>query len=523
MEQFGNSEVNTSNTSNTSNAYLKDIEDKYLLDNQSVYLMTNDIKENENMADMKKFLSTEGLSALVDQIKAEDAKVLAAAKSHAEGLGVNYDEAGKAATAESNAKAYTDNLANGQVATNKSNIETLMGEGEGSVKKAVADAKALVDADVDAVELIANQNKTDIASINNAETGILAQAKTYADTEDAKIEQEVVDLAGLVGVIPEGYESTTIAAYAKELADEVAANGYDDTVLVGKVDKNIEDIKALQTKDTELVTKDEELAAAIAAVKEDVDAFFADADMTESAKDTLKELQTYISSDETAASQMAASIKQNSDAIGELQTADATQDEKIAALEAKFAEGDGSVSDMIADAKQEAINTAAGDAATKANTAESNAKSYTDTEVGKDRARLDALEADTHTHSNKALLDTYTQTEENLADAVAKKHEHSNSAELAKIASGDVAKWNASEQNAKTYADGLNTTMQGTVDGIDARVTKNAEDIALKAASADLTAAVGRIAQNETDIASLTSSVNSFTAITPSEVEALFA
>jgi len=31
-----------------------------------------------------------------------------------------------------------------------------------------------------------------------------------------------------------------------------------------------------------------------------------------------------------------------------------------------------------------------------------------------------------HTHPNKALLDTYTQTEANLADAVAKKHSHSN-------------------------------------------------------------------------------------------------
>lgn len=35
-----------------------------------------------------------------------------------------------------------------------------------------------------------------------------------------------------------------------------------------------------------------------------------------------------------------------------------------------------------------------------------------------------------HTHDNKALLDTYTQTESDLADAVVKKHEHSNKALL---------------------------------------------------------------------------------------------
>lgn len=56
---------------------------------------------------------------------------------------------------------------------------------------------------------------------------------------------------------------------------------------------------------------------------------------------------------------------------------------------------------------------------------------------------IDALEADSHTHDNKALLDTYTQTEANLADAVAKKHEHANKTELDKIAVGDKAKWDA--------------------------------------------------------------------------------
>jgi hypothetical protein len=476
------------------------------------------------MAEIKKYLDSTALGTLVDKIKAEDAKVLQGAKDYADGLAKNYDSAGSATTAESNAKAYTDELAKGAVATNASDIATLKGTGEGSVAKAVADAKALVDADVDAVEAIANKNKEDIAAINDGTNGILAQAKSYADAEDAKVEQSVTDLAGLVGVIPEGYEATTIAGYAKELADNVAANGYDDTALAARVSKNEGDISALQTKDGELVAKDEELAAAIAAVKEDVDAFFADADMTASAKDTLKELQTYIASDETAASQMAASIKGNSDAIAELQTADGQRDEKIAALEAKFGGAEGSVEDLIADAKQEAIDTAAGDATTKANTAESNAKSYTDTEVGKDRARLDALEAIDHSHANQAELDLIaTGDKAKWDEAAGKAHEHANAAELAKIADGDVAKWNAAEGNAKTYADGLNTTMQGVVNGIDGRVTQNTTDIATKAAASDLTAAVGRIAKNETDIASLTSSVNSFTPITSDEVNALFA
>lgn len=109
----------------------------------------------------------------------------------------------------------------------------------------------------------------------------------------------------------------------------------------------------------------------------------------------------------------------------------------------------------VATAKQEAIEAAAADATSKANAALVDAKEYADglnTAMG---GRVAAVEADKHTHANKALLDTYTQTEENLADAVAKKHTHANATELDKIADGDKAKWDAMEQNAKDYADGL--------------------------------------------------------------------
>lgn len=59
-----------------------------------------------------------------------------------------------------------------------------------------------------------------------------------------------------------------------------------------------------------------------------------------------------------------------------------------------------------------------------------------------------------HTHSNKALLDTYTQTEADLADAVSKKHSHSNKAELDLIASGDKAKWD-NEIGSKSRLDAI--------------------------------------------------------------------
>ena len=50
-----------------------------------------------------------------------------------------------------------------------------------------------------------------------------------------------------------------------------------------------------------------------------------------------------------------------------------------------------------------------------------------------DKSNLDSNTAARHSHSNKALLDTYTQTETNLADAVTKKHSHSNLADLENV------------------------------------------------------------------------------------------
>lgn len=68
--------------------------------------------------------------------------------------------------------------------------------------------------------------------------------------------------------------------------------------------------------------------------------------------------------------------------------------------------------------------------------------------------KVATLEGQAHTHANKALLDTYTQTEENLADAVAKKHAHTNKSVLDGITTEKVAAWDGTLGAAQTYADG---------------------------------------------------------------------
>ena len=58
-----------------------------------------------------------------------------------------------------------------------------------------------------------------------------------------------------------------------------------------------------------------------------------------------------------------------------------------------------------------------------------------------------------------------------IAALEANTHAHANKVELDKIAVGDKAKWDAAEQNAKDYADGLNTTMSGRMDAAEGKLT----------------------------------------------------
>lgn len=127
------------------------------------------------------------------------------------------------------------------------------------------------------------------------------------------------------------------------------------------------------------------------------------------------------------------------------------------------------------------------------------AKAYTDTEVAKDRARLDALELIDHDHTNKTVLDGITAekvaawdaSEQNAKDYADDEIEKLNIDQYAKqadlkthtddavahITADERAAWNAAEQNAKNYADGLYNAIQALT----------AEDIAAAIAKAEAT------------------------------------
>lgn len=67
-------------------------------------------------------------------------------------------------------------------------------------------------------------------------------------------------------------------------------------------------------------------------------------------------------------------------------------------------------------------------------------------------------------------------------------HSHANKAELDKIVEGDKAKWDAAEQNAKDYADGLNETMDGRVKVVEGKAHEHANKDVLDGITADVVA-----------------------------------
>lgn len=571
------------------------------------------------MAEIKKYLDTTALGTLVDQIKAEDAKVLAAAKKYTDDSGKLYEVAGAAATAEANAKAHTDALANGQVATNKADIAKLNGDAntEGSVAKAVADAKALVDADVDAVEAIANKNKEDIAAINHAETGILAQAKA----EDAKIQgnidalsETVEELDAYIGDIPTGYTETNIIAYINKKAEEtlnaasggssesaasvlqalntykaendpkVEANTTAAANAQAAADKAQGEVDALeQTHATDKAALEAEDARIVGLVEAEVEratgvenglkgrietmeAFWAaaQADGTDSnVIDTLKEIQEYITNDETGAANMLAAIEANEKAIEDMdaayKAADVTLQNNIdLKADASVVEGiNGRVEDLeeasATHATKDEVKAVSDDLAEYKNT---HTGDYTNEQIDAAiKVNADAIANLDKTYATDAELSTAIENEVTRANAAyAAKSLEGTVDGLATTVAGKAAQADLDTVSGKvgtletemdaveakaaaneTAIGTLNTAVAGKaaqtdLDNAVARIATNEGDIstlkttvAAKAEQDDLDDAIERIEKNETDIAALTSSVNSFTAITSAEVEALFA
>ena len=297
-----------------------------------------------------------------------------------------------------------------------SSIETLNGDAEtaGSVAKAIKDA-------IDALDLAntyaAKEHDHVAADITDLDTTIKAydyatktEAQGYADAKDEAIaaaqkagddaQDDVDALAAKVGTVADDTTVVEMIAAAQEAAT------YDDTALTGRVKATEDAITTLNSDATVAGSVDKKITDAIND--------FATKVTEGETIDTFKELVDYVGKHGGEAAEMASAIS---------------------TLETKV--GEKSVETQI----NEAI------------AAENLSQYATDDDVAGVIERVEALEGVDHEHANKALLDTYTQTEENLADAVAKKHSHANATVLDGITADQVTAWDAAEGNAKAYAD----------------------------------------------------------------------
>lgn len=427
------------------------------------------------MATTKKYVSFDKLRLYDEKIKKVisdgDAATLASAKTHAEGLGVNYDAAGSAAAVQG-----------------KLDEEVLRAK---AAEEANAAAAKKAQDEVDAM-------KTYVGTIPEGATSTNVVAYVQEKTSGIATSENLQELTNRVAQAEtdiDNIEKDYLKAADKtELSNAIAAEKTRAEGIEGGLESRLAAVEGdyLKAADkTELQGNIDTVSNGLADVKADVDFFFKDALKDETDvqkyKDTLKEIQDYMDSDATAAGEMTASIKQNADDIDAVEGRMDTAEGKITTVEGKVStiEGNitslqgedtaikgrldalegaigesGSVADDIDAAKQAAIEAAAGDATTKANTAEQNAKTYADGLNTAMNTRVEALEAVDHSHANQAELDLIASGDKAKWDAAAAKaHEHSNKAVLDGVTAEKVAAWDAAEGNAKTYADGLNTAM----------------------------------------------------------------
>lgn len=480
------------------------------------------------MANTKKYVSLDKLGLYDEKIKKvitdSDAATLKSAKDYADGLATNYDAAGSAASALTEAKAYadgkdaaiaeakkagTDAAAAAKTADDKAvaaqgdvdALETYVGtipstatakDIVGYVQEktsgiATEGAMTELTARVDAVEDVAEANTEAIGDMSNTSYSTIADAITYLDGQRINDEGYIYELreefngAGQYEYVD---ELRTYGEYDEETTNLVSIA---NTLYQNKADKT--EVKATTDGLQEQITTN---ANAIERLTNGVSA---------DEIDGVNDLIAYVKEHGTEVTGMQEDIAENAEAIegvagrvgtleGQmtsiqgavatkaektyvdgkveaLQGVDAGFETRIAAIEGKFGGAEGSVEDMIADAKAEAIEAAAGDATTKANAAEANAKAHANGLNTAMDTRVQALETASATHALASDLTT-------LAGRV-------------------------------TTAEGEIDTLQTEMDAVEALAAANkaaheanATAIALKASQADLEAVSGRVTTLET-------------------------
>lgn len=447
------------------------------------------------MATTKKYVSLSKLTKYDELLKAkmaaDDAQVLADASAYADSLASNYEAAGTVASAKTELQGNIDALANGQVATNKADIAKLNGDAStaGSVAKAVADSAATLQAGIEAVEDVAEQNAADIEVLEGKVAAL--EAGTYDDAEVRGLitaNTEAIGALGQTHATDKKALEDAIALKASQTdldaVSAVANAAATKTALQGEIDR----AKGEESRIEGLVTAEAQRAAGVESGLEDrietMEAFWAaaQADGTDSnVVDTLKEIQEYIAGDESGAAEMLASIQANAKAIEDMDAAYKAADTTLQGNIDKKADTsdlealDGRVGELETAAATHALKTEVQAVSDALNT-------YSDAHAGDyTNAQIDAA-IKVNTDAIAKLNDTYA-TDAEVATAIENEVTRANGAYAAKALETTVAN-HAADAVAHITAD--------------ERATWNA---ALQASDITTGTANGAIAVNGTDVA----------------------
>lgn len=184
----------------------------------------------------KTYLDQAGVEHLVEKLgtreDTKDAATLKSAKAYADGLATNYDPAGTAQT-------KVDELANGQVKTNKEAIERLNGADtvDGSVAKQIKDAK-------DALEKKITDSQYDDSVLSGRVTAVEGDITTLKGTGEGSVKKQIDD--ALNDFATKVSDDQVVNTY-KELIDYAAAHKGEAATMAGDISKNAAAIKTLET------------------------------------------------------------------------------------------------------------------------------------------------------------------------------------------------------------------------------------------------------------------------------------
>ena len=444
-------------------------------------------------------------------------------------VGETYETKTDAAAKLTEAKGYVDAeiaKVDAKIAESAGDIEDLAGrvdtlEANGyddtevrGLIKANADAIDLVEADVETIknDYLKAADKTELADAIVAEKERAEGVEGGLDTRIKAIEDDYLKAAdkealqNQINTILNNPDTEGVINSINEFTQYIEEHGEVAEGFRADIDQNKADIEAVEGA----LSEHEEFAAETYATKVEL-------------ANEKKALQDEIDADVAVVDGRVATLEGvvNGKAdktyvdgqVEALQGVDAGLANRIAVLEAKHGDGEGTVESLIAAAKAEAIEEAGVNASNQDAVVLAESQKYVDAEIDKVELAIDTLQDVVNGKAAQSEVDTISGKVTTLEGKVGTLETEMDAVEALAAAADAAAKANAQAIALKASQADLEAAVDRIAANEGAISTLNGV-VADKAEQDDLDAAVARIAANETAIAANTSAINSFTPIT---------